>query len=68
MSHAGIWRAACSITIYFPWIHFDTHSVARGVTDPGVGSGVLFGAGWNPDVEKIQKGEERPSRKSCFAQ
>ena len=43
MSHAGSWRAACSITIHFRWFHFEIYSVARGVTDPGVGSGALFG-------------------------
>jgi hypothetical protein len=43
MSHAGSWRAACSNTIHFPWFHFETLSVARGVTDPSVGSGALLG-------------------------
>jgi hypothetical protein len=43
MSHAGSWRAACSTTIHFRGFHFESPSVARGVTDPGVGSGALFG-------------------------
>jgi hypothetical protein len=43
MSHAGSWRAVCSITIHFPQFHFETPSIARGVTDPSVGSGALFG-------------------------
>jgi hypothetical protein len=43
MSHAGSWRAACSLTINFLSLHFESHSIARGVTDPGVGSGALFG-------------------------
>jgi hypothetical protein len=42
MSHAGSWRASCGITIHFQWFHFETPSVARGVTDPGVGSGALL--------------------------
>src|SRR5688500_14242205 len=42
MSHDGSWRAACHITIYFLWLHFETLSIARGVTDPGVGSGALL--------------------------
>jgi hypothetical protein len=44
MSHAGSWRAACGITIYFLAFHLEAHSVARGVTDPGVGSGALLDA------------------------
>jgi hypothetical protein len=43
MSHAGSWRAACRTTIHFLPFHFEALSVARGVTDPGVGSGALFG-------------------------
>ena len=43
MSHDGSWRAACSTTIYFLWFHFEAPSVARGVSDPGVGSGALLG-------------------------
>jgi hypothetical protein len=43
MSHDGSWRAACSITIHFRCLHFETPSVARGVTDPDVGSGALLG-------------------------
>jgi hypothetical protein len=43
MSHAGSWRAACRTTIHFLWLHCEAHSVARGVTDPSVGSGALFG-------------------------
>jgi hypothetical protein len=43
MSHAGIWRAACSMTIHILWFHFEVPSIARGVTDPGVGSGALLG-------------------------
>ena len=43
MSHDGSWRAACRITIRFRQFHFESLSVARGVTDPGVGSGALFG-------------------------
>jgi hypothetical protein len=43
MSHDGIWRAACLITIKTTPFHFGTHKIARGVTDVGVGSGALFG-------------------------
>jgi hypothetical protein len=43
MSHDGIWRAACKTTIHIPWFHFEVLSVARGVTDVGVGSGALLG-------------------------
>jgi hypothetical protein len=44
MSHAGSWRAACNITIHFLKVHLEARSVARGVTDPGVGSGALLAA------------------------
>ena len=44
MSHDGSWRAACSVTIQKPRFLFDVLEEARGVTDPGVGSGDLFGA------------------------
>jgi hypothetical protein len=43
MSHDGIWRAACNTTIHIPWFHLEALSVARGVTDVGVGSGALLG-------------------------
>ena len=43
MSHAGSWRAACSLTISISLFHFESPEVARGVTDPGVGSGALLG-------------------------
>jgi hypothetical protein len=43
MSHAGRWRAACRTTIYLLWFHVEAPSIARGVTDPSVGSGALFG-------------------------
>jgi hypothetical protein len=43
MSHGGSWRAACIMTIQILWFHFGIHSIARGVTDPGVGSGALLG-------------------------
>src|SRR5688572_6306011 len=51
MSHDGSWRAACHITIYFLWLHFETLSIARGVTDPGVGSGALLGdLAWKREI------------------
>jgi hypothetical protein len=43
MSHAGSWRAACSTTVRVLRFHLEAPSDARGVTDPGVGSGALFG-------------------------
>jgi hypothetical protein len=43
MSHAGIWRAACLNRNWIRILHFETHEVARGVTDVGVGSGALLG-------------------------
>ena len=43
MSHDGIWRAACLVTIKTTPFRFGIHKVARGVTDPGVGSGALLG-------------------------
>jgi hypothetical protein len=43
MSHAGSWRAACSTTNNFLSFHFENAFVARGVTDPSVSSGALFG-------------------------
>jgi len=41
MSHNGSWRAACLIRNWI--LHLKTHSFARGVTSPGVGSGALLG-------------------------
>jgi hypothetical protein len=43
MSHDGSWRAACSITVGILQFHFGHPEEARGVTDPGVGSGALLG-------------------------
>jgi hypothetical protein len=43
MSHDGSWRAACDVMICIPQFHFDHREEARGVTDPGVGSGALLG-------------------------
>jgi hypothetical protein len=58
MSHDGSWRAACSMTINSRSLHIENHSVARGVTDPGVGSGALFGgaAKWIIKAEKSRSG------------
>jgi hypothetical protein len=50
MSHDGIWRAACLITIRTTPFHVGNHEIARGVTDVGVGSGVLFGEAGNMDA------------------
>ena len=44
MSHERSGRAA-SITIYVLKFHFEIREVARGVTDPAVGSGALLGGG-----------------------
>jgi hypothetical protein len=43
MSHDGIWRAACLNRNLIQILHFEVPSVARGVTDVGVGSGALLG-------------------------
>ena len=43
MSHDRGWRAACLVTIWIPWLHFETPEVARGVTAMVVGSGALLG-------------------------
>jgi hypothetical protein len=43
MSHDGIWRAACLNRSWIRILHFEVPSVARGVTDVGVGSGALLG-------------------------
>ena len=43
MSHDGSGRASCSRTMCLRLIHFNFPSIARGVTDPDVGSGALFG-------------------------
>ena len=54
MSHDGSWRASCRTTIHLRWFHFEAHSVARGVTDPSVGSGALFGSAgtWMTGLKK----------------
>jgi hypothetical protein len=54
MSHDGSWRAACITTPHVPWLHFEAPSVARGVTDPSVGSGALFGGAgtWMTGLKK----------------
>ena len=43
MSHAGSWRAACQFRFSNLSFRFDHRERARGVTDPGVGSGALLG-------------------------
>jgi hypothetical protein len=43
MSHDRGWRAACLVTIWIPWFHFEMGEVARGVTAMVVGSGALLG-------------------------
>ena len=43
MSHDGSWRAACRSRISSLWFRFGHREGARSVTDPGVGSGALFG-------------------------
>jgi hypothetical protein len=43
MSHDGSWRAACLNRNWILILQFEVPSVARGVTDPGVGSGDLLG-------------------------
>ena len=42
MSHDGSWRAACLNRNWIRILHSESHSVARGVTAPGVGSGALL--------------------------
>jgi hypothetical protein len=42
MSHDGTWRAACNVTTWILLFRCDHREVARGVTDPGVGSGALL--------------------------
>ena len=54
MSHGRGRRAACGKTIRIRWLHFETLSAARGVTDMVVGSGALLaawpldGLAWKP--------------------
>ncbi len=43
MSHDHGWRAACGMTIWIPQFHFESLSIARGVTAMVVGSGDLLG-------------------------
>jgi hypothetical protein len=43
MSHDRSWRAACLIRYSDQLLHFYSHSIARGVTAVGVGSGALLG-------------------------
>ena len=43
MSHACGRRDACRTTFWVLWFHFENPSIARGVTDIGVGSGALLG-------------------------
>ena len=43
MSHGLRWRAACSMTIRNPELHFRKCEIARGVTAKDVGSCALFG-------------------------
>ena len=67
MSHAGSWRAACSTTIRFLWFHFETHSAARGVTDPGVGSGALLGFALVGTPLRLSIGRTRDSPQTAFS-
>ena len=43
MSHDASGRDSCSMTIWILQIHSENPTIARGVTDRGVGSGALFG-------------------------
>jgi hypothetical protein len=43
MSHDGSGHDSCLGSVDILWLHFEALSVARGVTDPGVGSGALLG-------------------------
>jgi hypothetical protein len=43
MSHDGIWSAACHNRKWISNLHLVVLSVARGVTDVGVGSGAVLG-------------------------
>ena len=43
MSHDHGRRATCGKTIRIRWLHFESPSIARGVTDMVVGSGALLG-------------------------
>jgi hypothetical protein len=42
MSHDRGWRAACEVTIWILWFHFEIREIARGVTALVVGSGALL--------------------------
>ncbi len=43
MSHDHGWRAACDMTLWILWLHFEIPSIARGVTAMVVGSGAWLG-------------------------
>jgi len=61
MSHDGSWRAACLTRNWILILHFESPSVARGVTAPGVGSGALL-AGFSPTAkEPIRASLDRPA-------
>jgi hypothetical protein len=54
MSHDHGGRASCLKLKLIPPLHFDSLSVARGVTDVVVGSGALLGSGafhWIMEIE-----------------
>ena len=60
MSHDGSWRAACGKTKHLLGLHFGTPPEARGVTDPGVGSGALLGGFFLEGAESPVRDELRP--------
>src|SRR5574339_427796 len=70
MSHAGGWHAACRNRISNPWFRFGHREEARGVTDPGVGSGALLGesgtkargAGTHRDASVANSGHHASAR------
>ena len=43
MSHDGSGHDSCGTKKLIPLLHFENPKAARGVTDPGVGSGALLG-------------------------
>src|SRR2546422_724012 len=64
MSHDHGRRDSCWLRLLSPWVHSIRLSLARGMTDVGVGSGALFGF-WFVQVRNPPRMHAAPTAEAC---